>query len=137
MTTKKQLWDEKFATGVKQIDKQHQRLMELINDLQDANEKSTPEEDIKRVLGQLVEYTKTHFAQEEALMRANGFPDFERHKLLHAKLVTKLNDFNESFRINGKQVLTELQVFLQTWLSVHIQAADQRYSPFLNPNKGG
>lgn len=50
-----------------------------------------------KVLNELIDYTKTHFADEEQLMEEHGYPDYEKHKETHAELIEKLLELRAKF----------------------------------------
>ena len=80
-------WSDDYSVGLDSIDRQHKKLLSLINQLQTAIEYSTGEEFEREALDALVDYTKTHFTYEEGLMKDNGYPDYEPHKAQHEKMV--------------------------------------------------
>ncbi len=55
-------------------------LINLINKLYDALARRSQREEVAEVLTELVNYTKTHFAVEETLMRIFGYERYEEHK---------------------------------------------------------
>ena len=65
-------WSPAFATGVKEIDDQHQRLVGYINELTGVSKVET--RDLSRLLESAIDYTLYHFAFEEALMESRGYP---------------------------------------------------------------
>lgn len=45
---------------------------------------------VKSILAGLAEYTPSHFAVEESLMRILNYPDYESHKAVHEELLQHL-----------------------------------------------
>ncbi|WP_147819455.1 bacteriohemerythrin [Salidesulfovibrio onnuriiensis] len=125
-------WDDSFSVGVKEIDRQHQRLMELINALHDAMRSGKGNNVMGRILGELKDYTVTHFAYEEDLFSKHEYPGRLAHEAAHRKLVGQVMDFESQF-VSGKAAITmDLMLFLKDWLINHIQKTDKKYGPFLN-----
>lgn len=125
-------WNQKFDLGVRQIDKQHRKLIELINDVHDAFATQKPSSEIQKILSALSEYTHKHFAEEEALMRSSGYVDLQRHQLLHQKIRQQLLNYIETYKQKQDAVAPEILTFLQTWLAAHVQGVDQKVAPFLH-----
>ncbi|RCX33329.1 bacteriohemerythrin [Thioalbus denitrificans] len=125
-------WHESYSVGVAALDADHKKLLRLINNLQTAIHYQTGEEFIHEALDELVDYTRTHFGREEALMRDNGYPDLEAHQREHRDMIDKVNGMVTRYHAEGEEALEPLARFLKEWLLNHINGTDQRYGPFLN-----
>ena len=88
-------------------------------------------EAIGSILTELIEYTKTHFAHEEKIMKDTGYPGYDEQKQLHENLIRQVIDLNGRFN-SGKAVSQEILTFLKNWLINHIQGVDKRYAPHMN-----
>jgi hemerythrin-like metal-binding protein len=84
-----------------------------------------------KILDRLVQYTITHFAQEERLLQQHGYPDLAAHKVAHEALKKKVREFQSEFQAGTAVISIELMHFLRNWLEKHIQGTDMRYSPLL------
>ena len=62
---KRLVWDERFSTGVPAMDRQHQELFSMINDLLRAGRLQARSETVSELLTRMREYASTHFASEE------------------------------------------------------------------------
>ncbi|MBQ1657740.1 MAG: hemerythrin domain-containing protein, partial [Rhodocyclaceae bacterium] len=60
-------WNEVLATGIEEIDDQHKRLLEILNQLRVAAERRERKEATAEVLQQMLDYTIYHFDYEEKL----------------------------------------------------------------------
>ncbi len=56
-------WTDAYSVGVAEIDKQHKKLIDLINALHDAMSKGQAKAVIGKVLGELISYCASHFAR--------------------------------------------------------------------------
>ena len=123
-------WRDALAVGHPNIDGDHQRLLNLINLFETADE-----ENIEKSLFELVQYTRAHFAREEAFQRQVNFPDAVRHKGLHdalAKEAETLLHLWETSPRGGQAALTQrIAPFLRGWLIDHIINEDLRLKPYL------
>ena len=62
------MWGPKLWVGVKDIDDQHKKLVEIVNKLNDAMVAGHGREVIGPTLNELIRYTQQHFAAEERIM---------------------------------------------------------------------
>lgn len=137
-------WNKTLELGIPPIDKQHQRIVQYINALDEI--KAHPESTHRKVgeiLDQLVDYTLSHFAFEEELMEESGYVFVKAHKRVHALFVRKVTSYVDRFRM-GEDITDELLISLKTWLINHIKNDDNDYgetvrekmSAGLKPQKG-
>jgi hemerythrin len=123
-------WDNSFSVNITEIDKQHQKLIVLINSLNDAMKEGRGKDVLSQIIDNLFAYAGEHFANEEKYFDKFGYPDAVSHKLEHANFVKKISEFKNGFH-NGHLTLTiEVMHFLKDWLKNHIQGIDKKYSPF-------
>jgi hemerythrin-like metal-binding protein len=124
-------WNEKYSVKVDSIDKQHKRLVDLINELHDAMMNKKAKDVLLKIIRGLVAYTSEHFGYEEKLFVENGYADSREHKKEHSEFIAKISDFQEKYE-GGKLTLSmEMLSFLKDWLLNHIAGTDQKYSAFL------
>ncbi|AAR33734.1 bacteriohemerythrin [Geobacter sulfurreducens] len=125
-------WSDSLSVKVKQFDDQHKKLVDMVNQLFDAMKAGKGNQVMGDILKSLIQYTQTHFAAEERIMKQYGYPDFEAHKKEHNALVMQVLDLQKQFQ-EGKAVLTQnVMTFLRDWLSKHIQGDDKKYGVYLN-----
>lgn len=127
-------WNDTFSVGYAPIDDQHRRLFSINNDLSDevAKADGANEKALRKIIGDLLNYTRTHFAAEERLMEQAGFPDLARHKAVHEALIVKIREVEAQVR-NGEvhAVAAFLPGLVGSWLSQHIAIEDQQYASYL------
>ena len=126
-------WNQKLAVGVTLLDADHQKLVQLINDLYDAMKQGHSKEVLGPILDRLVDYTKYHFAHEERFFEQTQYPGAAAHKREHDTLTKQVLDIQTKYK-NGAYGTLSLDVmnFLKEWLVNHIQGSDQKYGPHLN-----
>ncbi|HEY0832436.1 MAG TPA: bacteriohemerythrin [Azospirillum sp.] len=126
-------WDDKFSVGIREFDDAHKRLMDLLNQLWDANEARQGADVMGRILSELVNYTASHFAEEEALFRKWDYPVLHRHHDIHEKLKDTAIRLQRKFEQEGSDVISdEVFDFLRDWLVKHILGEDMQYKSFFN-----
>ncbi|MFZ5570308.1 MAG: bacteriohemerythrin [Thermodesulfobacteriota bacterium] len=124
-------WSPEYSVGVGKMDDQHRKLVELINRLYDGLKSGKAQSSLGGILDELVEYTQTHFAEEEAILRVKRYPGLERQQEMHAHFVERISDMRARFQA-GTSLGVEAMNFLKGWLIHHIQDVDRQYGPFLN-----
>lgn len=85
-----------------------------------------------RCFSQLLEHTKRHFAYEEELMQASGFPASAEHKADHQRLLGELDRFSQ--RLNaGSTVMAKawLKEQLPDWFLTHVISMDSALAAHL------
>lgn len=123
-------WGPELDIGMPEINRQHQRLVSLVNELHRTLSEAYGLEAIKRIVQGLVDYTANHFSYEEELFARFGYPQTIAHKEKHAQLVGQVLDFQKRVG-RGEYVADELMAFLKSWLVNHIQKSDKEYTQFL------
>lgn len=124
------VWSDELSVGIEEIDAQHKVLVDLLNQLHIAILTQHGSAEAMHVLGELIDYTRIHFAVEESLMRVLGYPDYEAHKAGHEQLLQQVMDLQRRLLEEGHGITFELLHFLKRWLSVHIMESDRAYSPY-------
>ncbi|MDQ7032595.1 MAG: bacteriohemerythrin [Desulfonauticus sp.] len=124
-------WGPAFELGIKAIDQQHKKLVEMVNQFHKKLLQGVSPQDLNELIGKLIEYTATHFKTEEQFFAKYGYPEIEIHKKIHEKLVAQVLEFKERIEKGEKNVYYNLASFLKTWLANHICVTDRRYAPFL------
>lgn len=124
-------WNDALSVGISEMDQQHKRLVELINQLYNAMGMGKGDDVKGTVLNDLVTYTKLHFAAEERLMQKYAYPHFAAHKQLHDELTGQVLRLKE--RLQAGQMVTSVTLgnFLKDWLQRHITQQDRKYGQFI------
>jgi hemerythrin-like metal-binding protein len=125
-------WNSNLSVNVAAIDGQHQRLIALINALNDAMALGKGKEVLSKIINELVNYATSHFALEEKYFDYYKYPEAVAHKKEHADFVKKVGEFQNKFNGGMAGLTLEVMVFLKDWLVKHIQGTDKKYSAFFN-----
>jgi hemerythrin-like metal-binding protein len=123
-------WSDSLSTGITEVDVQHRKLIDMINALREAGPKGG--EAVRRILGELTQYTVFHFGFEEKMLSEHNYPEFTEHKRAHDKLVAQVAALNAEVQTGKGAISGDLFKFLRSWLNNHIRGTDRRYGPFLN-----
>lgn len=134
-TTMTIMWSPDLDTGIEVIDRQHQRIVEYINQLEQT--KNHHDRNVmKQVLDDLVDYTQSHFAFEESLQEEAGYKYAKPHQKVHQLFIKRINDYQERFN-RGQDITDELHQVLVTWLINHIRRDDADYVGLVKQNMIG
>lgn len=125
-------WNDSMSVGLETADTHHKKLVSMVNSLHEAMLKGEAKDVLAKILHALIVYTEKHFEYEEALFKANGYPDFEAHKQEHDELTAQVKTLNEEFNAGRISLSIEVMTFLKNWLAEHIMDSDMKAGKFLN-----
>lgn len=118
-------WTSNLDTGIEVIDGQHKRIVEYINQLDDAR-RSQNRKVIGKVIDDTVDYTLSHFGFEETLIEDAGYEFVRPHKRVHELFIKRVSEYKQRFDA-GENVADELHSLLSRWLFSHILNDDAAY----------
>jgi len=125
-------WNDSLSVNVGMIDKQHQKLVGMINELNDAMRQGKGKDILGKTLNELVAYTGTHFKLEEKYFDQFGYSEADSHKKGHLDFVAKVYEFKDGFEKGKLGLSISVMDFLSDWLRNHIKGVDKKYGPFFN-----
>lgn len=125
-------WCDEYNVNVREIDMQHQKLLELVNNLHFSVESRIDKNDLENLLVELVDFTRVHFSTEEQLMKKYDYPEFESHHKEHRILLKHMNDLVAV--VSGGEYPTFYSDYdvSSDWALVHISEHDKGLGAFLN-----
>ena len=126
-------WKDEFSVQVEEFDSDHKELINILNRLWEANKENRGHEAIAAVLGELVNYTVHHFADEEKMFDRWDFPGKIAHKEKHRDLIATAAKVQKQFlQEKLENVPDAVFDFLQEWLVNHILREDALYGHYFN-----
>ena len=125
-------WNNTYSVNIAEIDKQHQKLVELINKLHDSIAKGQKDAVLKDVFNELGSYTFTHFSYEESLLRKANYSDIQEHLEIHRSIVERVKNLQKQYFEGSQTALNDTLEFLRNWLLKHIAGTDKKYTKELN-----
>lgn len=127
-------WSDDLSVEVKEIDQQHQRLIELINQLHEAMINKQAKLVISKIIDELTAYTIYHFQTEEKYMEQFKYKGIVSHKYEHETFVKKVGSFQKDYEAGKLGLSLEVMKFLQDWVSNHIKGIDKKYTETFKDN---
>ncbi len=125
-------WDDSYSLGIPILDKEHKKLLNLINTFLSSIHTKDEQSTIISTFDNLLKYTDEHFKNEEAFMEEHKYPDLKEHKKAHIKLSKQVIQINE----NKKYVFSDnIADFLISWLTDHIMVTDKKYAEYILAKK--
>ena len=128
-------WSEVMSVGVPLLDGDHKCLIGLINRLHESLQDGAGPDVLDEIFDGLIAYIEFHFAREEKVMDACGFPGAKVRQAEHAYFTQHLYDLRDcNVPGAGPAITDEVLHYLKSWLSHHILIHDMAYKPYLEHN---
>jgi hemerythrin len=124
--------DETLSVHVDIIDRQHKKMIGMINELYDAVTNGRCDDMIDILLIKLFHYTGYHFSTEEQHFREHEYPDYDEHKFQHDVIRNRVMEFEDRNSKKGEIAAKEVLNLLKFWLFNHILGSDVKFGRFLN-----
>jgi hemerythrin-like metal-binding protein len=124
-------WDKRFEIGHAHIDSQHKELVRLINALYEGLVLGRGKTVTNEILLRLIEYTQTHFRDEERIFSATTYPNTQAHLKEHHDLEAKVTELMANLKSGSAVLGSDTLTFLKNWLTNHILGTDHGYKPYL------
>jgi hemerythrin-like metal-binding protein len=123
-------WTSDLKIGIQQFDLEHKRMGSLINQLHTLMVIKRDRDKSIELTEVLLQATRAHFDNEEALLTKLGYTESEDHYREHSKLIDELKDLQRQFKAGTLSALA-MPTFLKKWLLDHIQNVDRKYVTYL------
>jgi hemerythrin len=121
------VWDNAWSVGVAEIDRQHRKIIDMINRFESARLNGMSAMMIESILEELKKYTQYHFSLEEMYFDEFHYEDADKHRASHEVLTTKVESFRHAFAERREGLTEDMVQFLQGWLNLHIKGSDLKY----------
>jgi len=125
-------WIPAYSVGVSEFDHDHQQIMRMLNELNDAMRERRGKLVVGRILTELLAYTERHFGAEEAAMKRCGYPKYQQHYTEHRSLTQRVKLFSAEFELGDALISIDVLYFLRDWLETHILQSDRAYAECLS-----
>ena len=124
-------WSARYATGVDQLDKQHQLLFQMSEDFRQVLNVERGERVYEVMLTSLYHYARGHFALENECMLRYRCPVADVNSAAHAEFVHTLAGFRQRHHENGfdRADAERLVDFVDQWLASHVGGIDTQLKP--------
>ncbi|NOX90816.1 MAG: hemerythrin family protein [Calditrichaeota bacterium] len=123
-------WKDEYSVGIKEIDAQHKKLINIMNRLIEMRNARVDSELISETLTEMTEYASKHFETEEKYMVEYDYPDYDAHKKVHKEFKKKTAFFCVDTMSHKETIPIEILTFLKDWWINHILKSDMKYKEF-------
>ncbi|MEO6974463.1 MAG: hemerythrin domain-containing protein [Gallionella sp.] len=116
------------VSDVSGIEQQHQALVNMLDRLNAAVKNKESREVIYRIIDDVIEFTRLHFAAEERLMVHSGYADVDFHKEKHRQLMEDALHLKGKLADLGEEMFTDwFNHWPFTRVLAHIKYADKQF----------
>jgi len=127
-------WEKKYELGIKSIDDQHKKIVELINKIYSAFTEKKADSALRLVLKEMEEYAQFHFSYEEKILKSLNYTFYDNHIAEHHKFAEKVAEFKNKLENGNFPMTFTILNFLKDWLTNHILVVDAKYTTFMTQN---
>lgn len=126
-----------LKTQILFIDEQHSALLKIADELVSMAEQNFDRELLEDMVGFLVEYSKTHFEEEEKLMRSNNYEEYDIHCAEHEQFRELIEGIRRELSEGGDQSKITADVIsgLKDWIINHVHNTDVKMAQSLKSDK--
>jgi len=120
-------WSDDYLTGNDVIDKEHQYLFSLLQKVFDViSQFGGDQQIIMDSLDTLLDFTESHFRDEELMMRYYHYADYENHREKHDLMISQVEEMQKQISETDPIRTTEILRFLKIWMINHILKEDTK-----------
>jgi hemerythrin-like metal-binding protein len=125
-------WDKSLSTGIEEIDNQHMKLVETLEDFAEAYADQKGTEAINSILMFLESYVVKHFSTEQEMHALYNYPKKDRHKQSHDYLISDFSEIKDRIDEEGltAEIVQYTYDFLMNWVIDHISVEDMEFAAF-------
>jgi hemerythrin-like metal-binding protein len=124
-------WTSNYNIGISEVDAQHKRLIEIINEIYESVNNGKENEIIHRIINELVDYYITHFSVEEKIMSEYGYVSYLSHKKEHNDFKNVIQAYQKKIESGQLVVSMDMVKYLKDWFIKHILVSDKLIGVFL------
>ncbi|NCC76239.1 MAG: EAL domain-containing protein [Clostridia bacterium] len=125
-------WQEDWASGNTQIDRQHQELMQDANRLIRVALEGKDQAKLVRELDHLIEHVTDHFAYEEEVLETIGYPELIAHQTEHERLVQEINRLKQRYLQNKVKPTALFSFLIDQVILGHLVDEDKKFFSWMH-----
>jgi hemerythrin-like metal-binding protein len=121
-------WKTEYATGIHNIDRQHQQIVEFITLFETISQDRERWHEAHPLILRTREFMQFHFSVEESLMQLLPYPLRHAHRAEHRREQQHIADIE--FGVLRGTIRDSLAPQMRHCLFAHIAAADQQFAQY-------
>lgn len=127
----KPTWTPHMLTGDADVDRQHEQLFALADELGIAARRGADRIALGHAMFSLLRYAKVHFEAEEALMERASYPGIDLQREQHAAFALRCNLLANSCVTQRSLSPEVLHRTVIEWLVDHVTTEDRAFAEFM------
>lgn len=128
-------WTNVMSVGIAACDEDHEKIIDMINQLYDGIQAGHSKEVLGDVLDKLIAYASEDFKREEEFFEQTGYPDADAHRIKHQEFTKYIFEIQKQFKAGTSDTLSDdVMGFLLNWVVQHIITEDKKFMPHLSSN---
>lgn len=120
-------WDAKYSVNQPVMDKDHQKLIEMISLLHTRMKEGKSKTILSPLLDDMTHYAENHFSREEKYLAQMGSSELSYQKEQHSIFLGKVHEFQDAYEKGNMALAVQLLPFLNNWFLQHIMKIDMKY----------
>lgn len=124
-------WKGSYSVGIKSLDEQHERLLEIINELSGIDPETIDKKRTFSGLNALAEYAQTHFDLEEHYLRTYDYPKLAQQQREHVAFTAEVFRLAQALEQAHPGIHAAIINFTKDWYISHVLGTDREYIDFL------
>ncbi len=125
------VWSDEYSVGVDTLDAQHQKIIELINLLDEYSEQGKDAKSIAYIVNEMHSYILEHFSTEERMLEKAKYPGLAGQKDSHNAFISEFSHICSEMGSNKSKGERHLTDYLNQWWDSHILHDDMHYKQYL------
>jgi hemerythrin-like metal-binding protein len=117
-------WKEAYRVGIETVDRQHEGIFELVNELGRACTDGADRWTVEALVDRLVRFGAAHFETERALLAPRGGASFASHMTEHKMISNWLEWLQFQIREDVLESPERYLDVLRLWVEIHVVETD-------------
>lgn len=113
-------WDSTYEVHIRKIDRQHRKIVAILNKLYEMQETAANRRDIQKIFDDLREYIASHFKTEEAYLQEIECADYDR------AFIDTICSYQREYFKEQPVALINLFNYVWDWFANHILSVDKK-----------
>ena len=129
-------WNDNLSVGVPEIDEEHQKFIERVNELNTAIVECRDKPTVEHLLDLMLMEASHHFWHEQQLLAKWKYPERAAHAVKHAQLTAQFDRVMKEFERADVSFTWALKgLHIKQLLIDHVLQEDMKYRDFLREKK--
>ncbi len=128
-------WKDDYRLGDPRIDEAHKKIFDAGAMVKKSLEEGESAHLLVEQLNRVISAIDAHFADEEAYMAENDYPDIDAHKSRHNLFLAELKKLVEQSKQLNLKIDKNLLDFFNGWTLIEIKTEDKKFVDFLRRNE--